>query len=125
MLTLQKELLMQLFRRAFTNKFPVKHAPGSVTKLLDDVEKGRKKLNPPVPVEKDYRGKIKYYRDRCIGCRLCTKVCPAAAVVFLPKTKKIKYHVFRCTFCGECVRICPVKALEFTPEFLLADYKKD
>ncbi|UCD03017.1 MAG: 4Fe-4S binding protein [Candidatus Aenigmatarchaeota archaeon] len=124
MLTMQIVLLKQLFKRAFTNKFPVKHAPDSVTKLLGEVEKGEKELNPPVPVEKDYRGKIMYHRDRCIGCQLCTKVCPAEAVVFQPSTKKITYHVFRCTFCGECVKICPVRALEFTPEFLLADYKR-
>ena len=120
---MQKELIKQLFKKAFTNKFPVKHTPGSVNKLLEDVGKGKKKINPPVEVPEDYRGKIAYDRDKCIGCQMCTKVCPAAAVVFKPKTKKIKYYHFRCTFCGECVKICPVKCLSFTKDFLLADYK--
>ncbi len=125
MFTMQKELLKQIFKRPFTNLFPAKHIPESVTKFLKDVEDGKTSINPPVPIPSGFRGKIKYYKNKCIGCRLCTKVCPSDAVVFNSKTKKIDYHLFRCTFCGECVNICPVKALEFTDEFLLADYKKD
>lgn len=125
MLTMQKELFKQLFRKAFTNKFPVKHAPKSVNALLKDVKSGKKKLNPPIPTPEGFRGKIKYDKKKCIGCQLCVKVCPANAVVFNPKERKISYHLFRCTFCGECVNVCPVKCLTFTDEFLLADYKKD
>ncbi|MCD6495868.1 MAG: 4Fe-4S binding protein [Candidatus Aenigmarchaeota archaeon] len=124
MLTMQIELIKQLFRKAFTNPFPVKRAPASTVKLLEDVKSGKKSLNPPVPVPEDFRGEIAYDRDKCIGCQLCTKVCPADAVVFQPKTRKIRYYPFRCTFCGECVKICPVNALSFTKEFLLASEKK-
>ncbi len=125
MITMQKELFRQLFKRAFTNQFPAKHAPKSVNALLEAVGKGKAKLNPPVPVPENFRGKIAYDKNKCIGCQLCVKVCPANAVVFKPKEKKISYHTFRCTFCGECVNVCPVKCLTFTDEFLLADYKKD
>ncbi len=122
---MQFELLKQLFRKAFTNQFPAKHAPKSVNALLKDVKRGKVKLNPPVHLPKGFRGKIAYDRKKCIGCQLCVKVCPANAVVFDPKTRKIKYYPSRCTFCGECVNVCPVKCLTFTDEFLLADYKKD
>jgi formate hydrogenlyase subunit 6/NADH:ubiquinone oxidoreductase subunit I len=125
MLTMQKELFKQLFRKAFTNTFPAKHIPRSVTQFLKKAESGKVKANPPVPVPPGFRGRIEYYRDRCIGCRLCVRVCPADAVVFLEKEKKIRYHLFRCTFCGQCVDVCPVKALLFTDEFLLADYEHD
>jgi formate hydrogenlyase subunit 6/NADH:ubiquinone oxidoreductase subunit I len=125
MITMQLELLKQLFKRAFTNKFPAKRIPKSVTGLLKKVEEGEAELNPPVKTPPGFRRRIEYHRDKCIGCGLCVKVCPADAVVFQEKQKKIKYHLFRCTFCGQCVEICPVKALEFTNEFLLADYKKD
>ncbi|MCX6798502.1 MAG: 4Fe-4S binding protein [Candidatus Diapherotrites archaeon] len=119
-----KELLRQLFKKPFTNLFPAKRAPGSVKDFLKAVGEGKKKLNPPVPVPEGYRGKIRYYRDKCIGCGLCTRVCPAEAVVLIPEEKKIRYHMSRCCFCAQCVEVCPVKALETTQEFLLADYKK-
>lgn len=125
MTTMPLELLRQLFKRPFTNKFPAKHIPKSVTDFLLKVKKGETKPNKPIAVPPGFRGKIAYNREKCTGCQLCTKVCPAAAVEFLPKEKKIRYHLFRCTFCGQCVEICPVKALLFTDEFLLADYKKD
>ncbi len=120
-----KELFRQLFRRPFTNKFPSKRVPESVNGFLKRVKQGKARANPPVPVCEGFRGRVEYHKERCIGCRLCVMVCPADAVVFLPKEKKIKYHLFRCSFCGMCVEVCPVKALLFTDEFLLADYRKD
>jgi len=125
MLAMLRTLFSQMLRKPFTNLFPVKYAPKSVNAFLRDVDNGRKKMNPPVAVPPGFRGKIRYHREKCIGCRLCTRVCPANAVVFQERDKKIRYHFFRCTFCGECVKACPVKALEFTDEFLSAAYGKD
>ncbi len=124
-MAMRAELLKQLFKRPFTNLFPAKRIPKSVTDFLLKVKKGEAKPNKPIAVPPGFRGKIAYSREKCIGCQLCVKVCPAAAVEFLPAEKKIRYHLFRCTFCGYCVEVCPVKALLFTDEFLLADYKKD
>ncbi len=125
MFTMAKEVFKQLFKKPFTNLFPAKHIPKSVGGFLRDVEKGKVKMNPPVPTPPGFRGRVEYHRERCNGCMLCTRVCPANAVVSKPKERKIDYHLFRCTFCGECVKVCPVKALEFTDEFLLADYSRD
>jgi len=119
-----RELLKQLLRRPATNPFPVKRLPASVASFRAAAKAGRKHAVQPVPVPEGFRGKVLYHRDRCIGCRMCTRVCPAEAVVFIEKEKKIRYHLSRCAFCGECVEICPVKALEFTKDFLLADYSK-
>ena len=119
-----RELLKQLLRRPATNPFPVKRLPGSVASFRAAVKAGRKAVAQPVAVPDSFRGRVLYHRDKCIGCRMCTKVCPAEAVVFIEKERKIRYHLSRCAFCGECVDICPVKALEFTKDFLLADYSK-
>ncbi len=112
-----KQLFGQVARKPFTNPFPVKYTPNKV--------KDVKKINPPVELPKDFRGKIKYDRAKCIGCKLCVTVCPANAMEFLPKDKKIKHYVLRCTMCGLCVEVCPVKALSESKEFLLAECNKN
>jgi len=114
-------LLKQLFSRPATNPFPVKYMPRSVTAVLREVAAGRAKIHPPVPTPKDLRGKLAYDPDKCIGCQLCVRVCPAKVIEFLPETKKIRMYVARCTFCAQCVDACPVGALATTQEFLLAD----
>ncbi len=114
-------LLRQLFQKPATNPFPARYMPRSVTGLLEKVAQGKATLHPPVPAPADLRGKIAYDREKCIGCQLCVRVCPAQVIQFLPETKKIRMYVARCTFCAECVDACPVDALATTPEFLLAD----
>jgi len=73
-----------------------------------------------VPVPPKFRGKIAYDREKCIGCQLCIRVCPAKVIEFLPEEKKIRMHVARCTFCAQCVDACPVDALAASPDFLLS-----
>ncbi|HID25091.1 MAG TPA: 4Fe-4S dicluster domain-containing protein [Thermoplasmata archaeon] len=114
------ELMKQLFKKPFTNLFPAKYAPSSPSKFVEAVKKGEVKINPPVETPSGFRGKITYDRDKCIGCQLCTKVCPTDAIEFIPE-KKIRIYVNRCTFCAQCTEICPVQCLHMSNEFLLAN----
>jgi len=118
------ELVKQLFKRPATNKFPAKYAPKSVSGFLKKVEEGKVKIVPPIEVPKGFRGKIKYDREKCIGCSLCVKVCPTAAIEYLKEKKKIRIYVSRCCFCAQCNDVCPVGALSMSDEFLLSDYDK-
>lgn len=115
-------LISQLLTRRVTNRFPAKYMPRSVTGFLVKVEQGKAKLVPPIPVPEKFRGKLMYDREKCIGCQLCIRVCPAQVIKFKPEEKKIRIHVARCTFCSQCVDACPVNALEQSGEFLLSDY---
>ncbi len=78
----------------------------SMTLMIPDVEE----LYP-----EKYRGVILLNYDKCIGCSLCARVCPARAIKMykVPGDKRIRpgYDMGRCIFCGYCVDICPVEAL--------------
>jgi len=59
-------------------------------------------------------------RVKCVGCELCTAVCPQEAVEFVPgvveegklvQRPTVDIDPQKCNFCGECVIVCPVNAL--------------
>ncbi|MDG6228879.1 MAG: 4Fe-4S binding protein [Candidatus Thermoplasmatota archaeon] len=114
----------QMFKKPFTNKFPAKYAPDNVTGFLSDVGAGKASINPPVETPPGFRGKIQYDKEKCIGCKLCIKVCPTGAIEFKEEEKKIKIYLARCCFCSQCNDICPVNCLSMGSEFLLADTDK-
>lgn len=48
--------------------------------------------------------------DKCIGCKLCTQVCPH--LVFTMEDKKARItNKENCMECGACARNCPVEAI--------------
>lgn len=52
---------------------------------------------------------VLFYKDRCIGCEECVRICKNGAQIF-ENDRYIDRKL--CTGCGECVRVCPAKALE-------------
>lgn len=64
-------------------------------------------------------------RDKCIGCGICSDVCPKEAIKYFPAEFKgnkavtrpsIDFEPEKCTLCGECVVTCPMNALRMTIE---------
>lgn len=70
-----------------------------------------------------FRGKLKFYQEKCIGCKICERDCPSDAIeIITVGEKKYKAIVYldRCIYCGLCVDQCPKDALENTRDFELA-----
>ena len=111
----------QATKKPATNTFPIPHMPDSLVEALKS--KGTV-LTPPVAVGKRFRGRLLYDRQKCIGCKLCTKVCPANATEYLPDVKKIQIHNDRCCFCAQCTEICPVKCLAMSDESLNSSFNR-
>ena len=53
-------------------------------------------------------------QEKCIGCSLCTEVCPHA--VFEMQQKKARLTDYNaCMECGACVSNCPSGAIAVNP----------
>ncbi len=93
-------------KKTVTNPFPVQAMPDSLSELFRPPRTGRLNSTRPVETTERFRGRLNYDKSACIGCKLCIKVCPANATVFLPEEKKIQIHNDRCCFCAQCTEIC-------------------
>ena len=75
-----------------------------------------------------FRGKLKFYPERCIGCKMCMRDCPSNAITINKigeKAFECEIDLGKCIYCAQCVDSCPKKALEATCEFELASLDRD
>ena len=74
------------------------------------------------------RGKLIFDAEKCVGCKLCVRDCPARAIeIEKVEEKKFKavLNIDHCIFCGQCADSCNKKALLCTEEFELAVLNRD
>ncbi|MFA5095997.1 MAG: 4Fe-4S binding protein [Candidatus Omnitrophota bacterium] len=96
-----QEVLRSLFKKPATVKYP------------------QEKLDMP----DKFRGKLKFYPERCIGCKMCMRDCPTNAITITKTGEKefsAEVDLSKCIYCAQCVDSCPKKALESTKEVELA-----
>ncbi len=70
-----------------------------------------------------FRGKLKVYADKCIGCKMCMRDCPANAIDIIKvadKKFKVEINLDKCIYCAQCVDSCLKKAIEYTGDYELA-----
>jgi len=49
--------------------------------------------------------------DKCNGCRLCVKACPAGAITFVAKREPVLLDEAMCNRCGVCREVCKLDAV--------------
>ena len=68
---------------------------------------------PASAISKDAEtGAVLVDEDRCVGCRMCTMICPFGQVFVSKNTGKSS----KCDLCSgdpACVRFCPTEAIKF------------
>jgi formate hydrogenlyase subunit 6/NADH:ubiquinone oxidoreductase subunit I len=93
------EVARSLFRKSATEKYPFERYPAPAR----------------------LRGQVRYNAEKCTGCMLCVKDCPANAIeiIAIDKPNKrfiMRYHMDRCTYCAQCVEDCRFDCIEMSHE---------
>ena len=90
-------------------------------------------MYPAVPSEAapNYRGRIVYHADKCIGCGMCERVCASNAISrTVEKTEEgdkitLTFNLGSCTFCATCADFCSRKAIELTGDYHMIATKEE
>ena len=90
-------------------------------------------MYPAVPSEAapNYRGRIVYHADKCIGCGMCERVCAGNAISrTVEKTEEgdkitLTFNLGSCTFCATCADFCSRKAIELTGDYHMIATKEE
>ena len=97
------QLLPELIRTLFAPKSTVQFPFGP--------------LEPPA----HHRGKLKFDADRCRGCGICARDCPAFALELEREGReefRLIYYQDRCVYCGQCERSCSHDVIDLSEEFV-------
>lgn len=114
-------VLKHLFRRPLTIQYPEERRP------LPAKSRGR-----------HYLTKWEDGLERCVGCELCSIVCPSQAIYVKPAQNEpgdvhshgeryasdFQINMLRCIFCGYCEEACPTGAIILGNDFELAGYDR-
>ena len=102
-----------------------------IKQVLQSVFKKPATINYPAQksgMAKGFRGRLKFNPERCVGCKMCMRDCPAGAINIKEIGEKkffMEIDLGKCIYCAQCVDSCFKKALEYTDEFELAQLDRN
>jgi formate hydrogenlyase subunit 6/NADH:ubiquinone oxidoreductase subunit I len=77
----------------------------------------------PLSLPASYRGRVEIDAERCRGCSLCVRDCPANALELRRESRdvfQLIYHPDRCAYCGQCELSCNFGAIRLSNSFTTA-----
>ncbi len=113
----------------------MKKGPGAISRYaLKHLTKKPATIKYPaekLEINSNYRGRLSFDADDCIGCTLCVRDCPTDALQIInvgtkeDKIMECHWNIGHCIFCAQCVDSCRRGCLKMTPNIELAALDKD
>ena len=90
-------------------------------------------MYPFVPSEAapNYRGRIAYDPNKCVGCGMCVRVCAGKAIVLKRDPVEggenitLTFDLGSCTFCNTCADFCNEHAITLTSDYHMIATKEE
>lgn len=98
--------------------------------LLDRIKNSSDTVKNPLTDNPYSYGRVKYYKDNCIGCGKCVDECLVNAIsikkdiennkINTDKTIDIEIDFKKCIYCNNCVDKCPSQGLKRSNDYKMA-----